>query len=542
MSNESSINMNDEVVTLLADAVAQRINERGVGVKEFLSESLDNADLISSIDTTMGMGKVNEVDSDVSSRYDLYDNMGKDSVISAALEMYADDALTEHSNGSLFSVAQRVSDSDNTEVVSQAENFLHLLEIDKKMWEIYYQLAKYGECYLELFYTRNKVGRIDGQAQKTSEVVEVINLENFCEIVDRPDKVVDVIYRGSTLFYSLVKGRDESNTYSYNSDDNAIMPAHKYIHFTLGVEDSKRKSIVDIHLKGKQEESTFNPIYKSEFDKDPLDKERTIHGRVLRGRSILYDIEKAYKNLSIMENVVMIGKLSRSTVTRVANVEVGNMSKADTRKAIQRVKSRLKNKVSINEDTGSANYVDVTGLDNTIINPISNGKGAVDVQTITTDPDIKSVADLEYFSNKLFGGLKIPKAYLGFESDLNDNGGDTLAQLSVRYSRTIRKIQSSVERGLENLCYLYLKSTGTSENVARNIRVNIAPPMTKEEQEKLEVLSTKLETINAIVDMLPEDENLKEQARVILLQDVGNAALTNLILASQKSNESSLEE
>ena len=537
--DSEKFNINDENLSKVAEAVAERIMEHGVGVTDFTSGSTIHSDLVDGIDSTTDINQVSAIDSDVRSRYDLYDNMSKDSVISAALEMYADDAFTTNADNAAFTVTQRVDDKNNKEVVSQAENFLHLLEMDEKLWEMYYQLAKYGECYLELFYKREQVGRIDGKSSRLEDLTEILVMEPFCEVVDRPDKVVDIIYRGSTLFYTLSKDSENDGFIKENINEQIALPAHKYIHFTLGVEDSKRKNSLEIRIGGKDsnEVKAINPIYQSEFEKQDLeDAEKIIYGKVLRGRSILYDIEKAYKNLSIMENVVMIGKLSRSTVTRVANVEVGSMSKADTRKAIQRVKSKLKNKVAISEDAGSSNYIDVTGLDNTIINPISNGKGAVEVSTITsTDPDIKSVADLEYFSNKLFGGLKIPKAYLGFESDLNDNGGDTLAQLSIRYSRTIRKIQTSVERGLENLCYLYLKANGSADSVAGNIKVNITPPMTKEEQEKLEVLSTKLETINTIIEMLPNEGDLQDQAKMILLQDLGNASLTNLIVNHQKA-------
>lgn len=540
---ENNENKNSEDIIEQAN---KNINESFVGVNQFKEIINDNSDLIDIIDNSIETNVINSANDSFSNRCNLYDNMSSDSIISAALEMYADDAYTTTPDGDFYTVSPKIQQNNVSNAVTQASNFLKRLNIDEKLWQIYYQLAKYGECYLELFYKRVPVGRIDNYTSYSKQMLdqvtkspEAIQMEDYCEIIGRPDEISDVVYRGSTLYYLKNKQNDGSSTIMQlnNTDTEYLLPSHKYIHFTLGEEDSSKWTKVQIKLKQLAEQTQFVNTYE-------IEKQKTIIGRILHGRSLLYDIEKAYRNLSLMENVSMISKLSRAQVTRVANIEVGGMSKADTRKALQRVKNKVKNKMSINEDTGSQNYVDVSGLDNTIVNPTQNGKGALDFNTLDrTEPDIKSVVDLDYFSNKLFGGLKIPKAYLGFEADLNDSGGDTLAQLSIRYSRTITKIQSAVENGLSDLCYLYLISSGFSEFEASNIKINIMPPVTKEEQDKLENMSTKLESIDKIVNALPDDEDLRSKASIALLKELGNNSLTKLLtdyelnkLSSTKTN------
>nr|DAZ52234.1 MAG TPA: capsid assembly protein [Caudoviricetes sp.] len=538
---ENNENKNSEDVI---EQVNKNINESFVGVNQFKEIINDNSDLIDIIDNSIETNVINSANDSFSNRCNLYDNMSSDSIISAALEMYADDAYTTTPDGDFYTVSPKIQQNNVSNAVTQASNFLKRLNIDKKLWQIYYQLAKYGECYLELFYKRVPVGRIDNYTSYSKQMLdqvtkspEAIQMEDYCEILGRPDEISDVVYRGSTLYYLKNKQNDGSSTIMQlnNTDTEYLLPSHKYIHFTLGEEDSSKWTKVQIKLKQLAEQTQFVNTHQ-------IENQKTIIGRILHGRSLLYDIEKAYRNLSLMENVSMISKLSRAQVTRVANIEVGGMSKADTRKALQRVKNKVKNKMSINEDTGSQNYVDVSGLDNTIVNPTQNGKGALDFNTLDrTEPDIKSVVDLDYFSNKLFGGLKIPKAYLGFEADLNDSGGDTLAQLSIRYSRTITKIQSAVENGLSDLCYLYLISSGFSEFEASNIKINIMPPVTKEEQDKLENMSTKLESIDKIVNALPDDEDLRSKASIALLKELGNNSLTKLLTEYELNRLSSNE-
>ena len=50
--------------------------------------------------------------------------------------------------------------------------------------------------------------------------------------------------------------------------------------------------------------------------------------------------------------------------------------------------------------------------------------------------------DIDYLKNKLFAALKIPKAYLGYEEQVN--GKATLAAEDVRFARTIERIQRIV--------------------------------------------------------------------------------------------------
>lgn len=518
-----------------------RIDEKAVSVNDFAQAVSNNHELLESLDSSVEIKSINSADDSATNRYNLYDNMSKDSIISAALEMYADDALTVTPDNEYFSISQKIADNETSQAVNEAKAFLDAVNIGKHLWTIYYQLAKYGECFVELFYSRKPIAKIDNYTSVSRQVLdnlkavpetgEQLVMEDYVEVVSRPDLIKDVVVRGATMYYIL---DDKSNSLVRNNPEEYYRPSYKYIHFILGNEDSSRWSELEVTISPKSiglSNNTDNKLAKK------------VRGKILRGRSILYDVEKSYRNLSLVENIAMMSKLTRASITRVANVEVGGMSKGDTRKAVHRVKSKIKNKISINEDTGSSNYIDVTGMDNIIVNPTMQGKGSLDITTIDqSDPDVKSVLDLDYFSNKLFGGLKIPKAYLGFEADLNDSGGETLSQLSIRYSRTVNKIQSAVEEGLNNLCFLYLTSEGHDEYTANNIKVTIQPPVTKEEQEKLENMSSKLESIDKIVQALPDDEKLRSEASIILLKDLGNSSLTKLLIDYEHAKQEILDE
>ena len=71
----------------LTTSTNRRINEADIGVTEFTRTVSDNYDLVDQVDSSINVTVVNNPNEDISNRYNLYDNMSKDSVISAALEI-----------------------------------------------------------------------------------------------------------------------------------------------------------------------------------------------------------------------------------------------------------------------------------------------------------------------------------------------------------------------------------------------------------------------------------------------------------------------
>lgn len=60
------------------------------------------------------------------------------------------------------------------------------------------------------------------------------------------------------------------------------------------------------------------------------------------------------------------------------------------------------------------------------------------------------IKDVEYFQNKMFTVIKVPKSYLGLERDVNAKA--TLTAQDVQFARTIRRIQKvSLQNGLKKV-------------------------------------------------------------------------------------------
>ena len=115
------------------------------------------------------------------------------------------------------------------------------------------------------------------------------------------------------------------------------------------------------------------------------------------------------------------------------------------------------------------------------------------------------VDDVEYLRNRMMAGLRVPKAFLGY--DENVEGKATLAAEDVRFSRTIERIQRIFVSELTKIAIVHLYSQGYTDEELVDFSLQLTNPSTIAEQEKLDVFDKKVSLADAIKSnkMLSED-------------------------------------
>ena len=99
----------------------------------------------------------------------------------------------------------------------------------------------------------------------------------------------------------------------------------------------------------------------------------------------------------------------------------------------------------------------------------------------------------------MFAALKIPRAYLGYEE--NVNGKATLAAEDVRFARTIERIQRMVISELTKMAVIHLYSNGITGPEMANFTLQLVNPSTIYEQEKVNLWSEKIRLASDIKDL-----------------------------------------
>jgi hypothetical protein len=103
------------------------------------------------------------------------------------------------------------------------------------------------------------------------------------------------------------------------------------------------------------------------------------------------------------------------------------------------------------------------------------------------------IDDINYLKGKLMAALKIPKAFLGYEEDVN--GKATLAAQDVRFAKTIERVQRVLISELTKVAIVHLYAQGITDDRLTNFSLELTIPSKIYEQEQVELYTSKVALI-----------------------------------------------
>jgi hypothetical protein len=447
------------------------------------------------------------ISSNRNDKYIGFEEMLEDPIISAALEMYADDACQYNDNGDII-----WAEGDNTEAVEAANRLINVLDINKNCWRDIYSLCTYGDLYLRLYkegdesdyntiYNRNNAGN---QLLVKPEEPNLL-YEEYVEYVEDPASMFDLQTKGKTAGFMRVC--DPSKITSDNNINSSLTlqtvessnvisyDRMAFIHISLSESVKRNPELLQVSTG---ENNDNNKIYK-----------------IKSGKSILADAYPVTQTLKLLEDSLTLNRMTRSAILRLIQVEVGDMPKQDVTNLLHRYKNLFEQKIALNINTGMTKSFNSPGpIDNMVYTPTKNGIGAINVQNIGGDVNVKDIVDLEYFNNKKLAALKIPKQFLNFDSPEGIGGnGVSLTKISSRYAHTIIRIQNAYTQGITDLINYFFINRDL--DYVNKFKIRMVSPSTLEDNERSEKLSNDINQTRDLLDLVTE---LNDKERLEVLQ------------------------
>ena len=323
----------------------------------------------------------------------------------------------------------------------------------------------------------------------------------------------------------------------------------KYGDFFLGLEIAEGKGIVNVtphsvyNTERLERTDPSNPhSVKFKITEDPNGKQEyenfeIAHFRLLSdtnwlpyGKSMLENGRRLWKQLSLMEDAMLIHRIMRSPEKRVFKIDIGNIPPTEVDNYMQRIINKMKKVPFIDKNTGDYNLkYNMQNLTEDFYLPVRGGDSGTSIDNLP-GLEYATIEDIDYLKNKMFAALKIPRAYLGYEE--NVNGKATLAAEDVRFARTIERIQRTVVSELSKIAIVHLYSQGIQDSEMTNFELQLVNPSTIYEQEKVNLWSEKIRLAQDIqgLNMLSKDwiyenifklsENDQDEQRVKILDDI----------------------
>jgi hypothetical protein len=283
----------------------------------------------------------------------------------------------------------------------------------------------------------------------------------------------------------------------------------KYGDFFLGLEIADGKGVVNVtpysqyNTERLEGNDPTNPhmvkfrVMDDAIGKVDYDNFEIAHFRLLSdtnwlpyGKSMIENGRRLWKQLSLMEDAMLIHRIMRAPEKRVFKIDIGNINPTEVDNYMQKIISKMKKVPFVNKETGDYNLkYNMQNLTEDFYLPVRGGDSGTGIENLS-GLEYTATEDIEYLKGKLFAALKIPKAYLGY--DENVNGKATLAAEDVRFARTIERIQRTIVSELSRIGVIHLFGNGIQDSEMTNFEINLVNPSTIYEQEKVNLWSEKI--------------------------------------------------
>jgi hypothetical protein len=464
--------------------------------------------------------------------YDTLDYMSQDTTLASVLETYAEDATETNDSGDIV-----WCESDDPNIAKYVTFLLNSLNVNKNVYRWTASLCKYGDVYLRLYRESELEDKIFAKKraelkQRKNTLNEDVNIVaysssdkyvHYLEQEPNPAQVFELTKFGKTAGYikTHIKATPaqtdslntttmyNSNRYRFDSDSNDVelFPATEWVHGCLEADCSRTPEEVELFVKTNESGETESSIYK-----------------VKRGESLLYDSYKTWRELMLLENSVLLNRVTQSSIVRVIGVEVGDMPKENVQPHLMNIKHLIEQKAAFDVGRNMSEYTNPGPVVNNIYIPTRNNQGVLSTQQIGGDVQVGELVDLDYYEDKLFGGLRIPKQYFGRTDDsAGFSGGQSLSIISSRYAKMIKRIQNVIIQMLTDAINLILIDSGNNSYINK-FTLKMLAPTTQEEVDRRENLSSKVSLVSDIMNALSDIDDATKKLKILksLLSDTIN--------------------
>jgi hypothetical protein len=253
--------------------------------------------------------------------------------------------------------------------------------------------------------------------------------------------------------------------------------------------------------------SSQDPTYIPKRDSKAvvLDNYEVAHFRLISdhaylpyGRSFIEPARKIFKQLTLMEDAMLIHRIMRAPEKRTFFVNVGSIPPAEVDQFMQKTINTMKKTPYVDPKTGQYNLkFNMQNMMEDFYVPVRGGDASTRIET-TKGLDYDGTNDIQYLQSKMFAALKIPKAYFGYEGDLS--GKATLAAEDIRFARTVERIQKIIESELTKIALVHLYTQGFTGESLTNFELKLTNPSVVYEQEKVALLKEKIDLANQMKD------------------------------------------
>lgn len=326
-------------------------------------------------------------------RYRIYREMSAQEFIHRGLEIIADDSTQSNNDGNVLRV---YGDEEKTNLLEDL--FYERVDMNYELWSIVYETAKMGDNFYEV---------VPDNYKKPKKIIALLYRE--------PEKIERIEKDGRLLYYK----------------------------YTAEMASDKGKKFVDQKVEYKLQPWQIIHFKFEDKDSKPY------------GGSQLKSGVRTYRRLSLLEDVLLIYRISRAPERRVFYVDVGGLSPSEAKQYVNRLKNIYRSESFIDDNGNINKKANIMSINTDIIVPRREGQGTT-IDSLPGGSALSQVEDLKYWKDKILRTMNIPASYMGDESNRAQNlclAPETKIKLADGRNLSIKEISEEYESGKQNYVY-----------------------------------------------------------------------------------------
>ncbi len=401
-------------------------------------------------DTSFGQVMYANIQENKGARLRDYRVIAAYSDVADALDEICDEAINTDDSGSELVIKYKQVDltaSEKQDIDEEFNKYINYFDLKNKGWQYFRQLLVEGEIFFELIIHKD------------------YTQEGVLGIINLPNELIDPVY--ANIQNLMVKG---------------------FIY---------KKPIFDPTKPDKVEKTEFIPLDENQVvyvNSGVMNENKTM---VL---PFLENARRSYRQLSLIEDAIVIYRLVRAPERLVFNVDVGNMAAPKAEAYLKKLISNYWSSKTFDIDQADVvKKFNPQSMLDAFWFPKRAGSEGSSVSQLAGGQNLGELSDLMYFIKKLYRSLKVPTSRLDPQDAFRD--GSEILREELKFARFIIRQQQRFATGMKRGFITHLKLKGIWDKLDlndTNIEIAFNPPTNFYELRENQRLEMKASSYNNI--------------------------------------------
>ena len=183
--------------------------------------------------------------------------------------------------------------------------------------------------------------------------------------------------------------------------------------------------------------------------------------------SYMHKAIKALNQLRMIEDSLVIYRLSRAPERRIFYIDVGNLPKVKAEQYLREVMSRYRNKLAYDANTGEVrdDRKFMSMMEDFWLPRREGGRGT-EITTLPGGQNLGELSDIEYFQKKLYRALGVPESRIAADGGFNLGRSSEILRDELKFAKFVGRLRKRFAQMFNDMLrtQLILKNIVTPED------------------------------------------------------------------------------